>query len=235
MAAQAVVFAVLILAMAGHSSKLDAALPLSSSHPKQNCGTWCVCKDGLSDAMLQKTLDYACGAGADCNPIRQNGACYNPNTVRAHCSYAVNSYFQRKNGAGGTCDFAGTATVSASDPSSSGCAYPASASAAGTSTTPVTTVPSTTPVTTVPSTTPTTPVTPVTGTTPTTTTSPYTTPTTATPTGITPSTGLGVGTGLGPTAGMNDDSYAGIKLQVSSLHLTVIVFLISAALISVGS
>uniref|UniRef100_I1JZJ4 X8 domain-containing protein n=1 Tax=Glycine max TaxID=3847 RepID=I1JZJ4_SOYBN len=87
--------------------------------------TWCVCKDG-SDAILQKTLDYACGAGADCNPLHLNGPCFQPNTVRAHCNYAVNSYFQKKGQAQGSCEFAGTATVTASDPSSSGCVYPSS-------------------------------------------------------------------------------------------------------------
>ena len=79
--------------------------------------TWCVCKEGLSDSTLQKSLDYACGAGADCGPIHLNGQCYNPNTVKAHCSYAVNSYFQKKGQAQGTCDFAGTASISTSDPS----------------------------------------------------------------------------------------------------------------------
>ncbi|XP_010537387.1 PREDICTED: PLASMODESMATA CALLOSE-BINDING PROTEIN 3 isoform X1 [Tarenaya hassleriana] len=121
----AIAVAVLLLAMAGYSS-----------------GTWCVCREGLSDGMLQKTLDYACGAGADCGPIHQNGPCFNPNTVKAHCSYAVNSYFQKKSQSPGSCDFAGTATFSASDPSYSGCPFPASASAAGTSTT-VTTTPTT--------------------------------------------------------------------------------------------
>ncbi|KAL9691027.1 hypothetical protein QQ045_011444 [Rhodiola kirilowii] len=70
--------------------------------------SWCVCKDGLSDAVLQKTLDYACGAGADCNPIHSSGACYNPNTVKSHCSYAVNSYYQRKGSTSATCDFSAT-------------------------------------------------------------------------------------------------------------------------------
>ncbi|CAI9752906.1 unnamed protein product [Fraxinus pennsylvanica] len=56
--------------------------------------TWCICKDGLSNQALQKALDYACGAGAD--RTHQNGPCFTPNTVRAHCNYAVNSYFQRK-------------------------------------------------------------------------------------------------------------------------------------------
>lgn len=79
-------------------------------------GSWCVCKDG-SETILQKTLDYACGAGADCNPIKQNGPCFQPNTVKAHCNYAVNSYFQRKGQTQGSCEFAGTATVTASDPS----------------------------------------------------------------------------------------------------------------------
>ncbi|KAK9926119.1 hypothetical protein M0R45_023365 [Rubus argutus] len=138
--------ALLFLAMAGQSS-----------------ANWCVCKTGMSDAMLQKTLDYACGAGADCNPIHSNGVCYNPNTVKAHCDYAVNSYFQKKGQAQGSCDFAGTATPVVSDPSVTGCVYPSSASTAG-STTPVSTTPTTG---TTPSTTGTTPST--TGTTPTTT------------------------------------------------------------------
>ncbi|XP_051117053.1 PLASMODESMATA CALLOSE-BINDING PROTEIN 3 [Andrographis paniculata] len=116
------VFLLLLSAMAGRSG-----------------ATWCICKDGLSDSVLQKTLDYACGAGADCNPTHQNGPCFNPNTVRAHCSYAVNSYFQKYRQTPMACDFAGTATVTSSDPSLAGCAYPATAS----STTPVTTVPGT--------------------------------------------------------------------------------------------
>lgn len=81
-----------------------------------DAATWCICKDA-SDAILQKTLDYACGAGADCNPLHTNGPCFQPNTVRAHCSYAVNSFFQKKGQGQGTCDFAGTATAITSNPS----------------------------------------------------------------------------------------------------------------------
>lgn len=65
----------------------------------------------MSDQVLQKDIDYACGAGADCSPILQNGPCFNPNTIKDHCNYAVNSYFQRKGQAPGSCDFSGTATV----------------------------------------------------------------------------------------------------------------------------
>lgn len=78
--------------------------------------TYCICKDGQSDQALQKTLDYACGAGADCTPILQNGPCFQPNTVKDHCSYAVNSYFQRKGQVQGSCDFSGTAMPSQSPP-----------------------------------------------------------------------------------------------------------------------
>lgn len=80
-------------------------------------GKWCACKDGVGDGNLQKTLDYACGNGADCNPIRSNGPCYNPNTVKAHCNYAVNSYFQKKGQGQGSCEFAGTAAITTTDPS----------------------------------------------------------------------------------------------------------------------
>ncbi|CAD5187056.1 unnamed protein product [Musa acuminata subsp. malaccensis] len=44
----------------------------------------------------------------------------------------------------GACDFSGTATLTTTDPSNSGCAYPASSSASGTSSTPATSTPPTT-------------------------------------------------------------------------------------------
>ncbi|XP_047966432.1 PLASMODESMATA CALLOSE-BINDING PROTEIN 3-like isoform X1 [Salvia hispanica] len=117
---------VFILALAGYS---DAS--------------YCVCNSGLSDSVLQKNIDYACGNGADCAAIQQNGACYNPNTVKDHCSYAVNSYYQKKGNAPMSCDFGGTATVTSNPPSvsSSSCVYPSGASNAGGAT------PSTTPAT----------------------------------------------------------------------------------------
>ncbi|XWS64188.1 hypothetical protein CRYUN_Cryun06bG0165000 [Craigia yunnanensis] len=120
---------VLFLAMTGHSS-----------------ATYCLCKDGVGDQALQKSLDYACGAGADCTAILQNGACYNPNTVKDHCNYAVNSYFQNKGQATGSCDFSGTATVSPNPPTNvaSTCSYPSSSTGTNGTTTGT---PSTTPTT----------------------------------------------------------------------------------------
>ncbi|KAF3617481.1 plasmodesmata callose-binding protein 3 [Capsicum annuum] len=96
-----VLFPVFFLAITTHSSAL-----------------FCICKDGVSDQQLQKNIDYACGAGADCTPITQNGPCYNPNTLKDHCNYAVNSYYQRKGATGASCDFSGTATTSPNPPTS---------------------------------------------------------------------------------------------------------------------
>ncbi|XP_074325629.1 uncharacterized protein LOC141663732 [Apium graveolens] len=108
-----------ILAMAGHSSGAN----------------YCLCKDG-SDSVLQKNINYACGAGADCSAINQGGSCFNPNTVKDHCNYAVNSYFQKKGQASGSCDFSGTAILSSNPPASTnGCVYPSNGSG-GTPTTP---------------------------------------------------------------------------------------------------
>ncbi|XP_051146050.1 PLASMODESMATA CALLOSE-BINDING PROTEIN 3-like [Andrographis paniculata] len=100
---------------------------------------FCVCNNGLSDSVLQKNIDYACGHGADCSAIQPNAVCYNPNTVKDHCSYAVNSYYQKKAQAPGSCDFQGTATVSPNPPSAgSGCTFQSTPSAGGTTTPPST-------------------------------------------------------------------------------------------------
>ncbi|XP_011650157.1 PLASMODESMATA CALLOSE-BINDING PROTEIN 3-like isoform X1 [Cucumis sativus] len=204
----------LLAAMAGHSS-----------------ATWCVCKNGVSDATLQKALDYACGAGADCSLIRQNAACFLPNTVRAHCSYAVNSYFQKKGQTQGSCDFAGVAAISTTDPSAAGCSYPSSAGCYfrgnGGGVTPVTTTPTPPGATTVPGMT--SPVTrpPPSSMTPTTTNNPL--PNTASPTGVLGGAGTGVNpTGTGTTA---DESHGGIRLQRHIFFSISIVLLFSFLLI----
>lgn len=79
--------------------------------------SWCVARSDASDQALQAALDYACGFGADCAPILSDGLCYLPNTLLAHASYAYNSYYQRKGRAPGSCDFAGTANIARTDPS----------------------------------------------------------------------------------------------------------------------
>ncbi|XP_047318278.1 PLASMODESMATA CALLOSE-BINDING PROTEIN 4-like [Impatiens glandulifera] len=103
-------------------------LVLFLSFTSYSRATYCVCKDGISDQILQKDIDYACGAGADCTPILEKGVCYNPNTIKDHCHYAVNSYFQRKLQVNGSCDFSGTAMTSSTPPSgqSTTCVYPSS-------------------------------------------------------------------------------------------------------------
>ncbi|XP_051148380.1 PLASMODESMATA CALLOSE-BINDING PROTEIN 3-like [Andrographis paniculata] len=117
MGAGFVVSLVVLMAMADHSN-----------------GAYCVCNSGVNDSALQKNIDYACGNGADCSAILQNGACYNPNTVKDHCNYAVNSYYQKKSQVSGSCDFVGTATVTQTPPSAaSGCVYPSSPSGGTTS------------------------------------------------------------------------------------------------------
>ncbi|XP_019462053.1 PREDICTED: PLASMODESMATA CALLOSE-BINDING PROTEIN 3-like isoform X2 [Lupinus angustifolius] len=157
------VYFVLFMTLTGHSS-----------------ANYCLCKDGVGEQALQKAIDYACGAGADCAPITQNGPCFQPNTIKDHCNYAVNSYFQRKGQVQGSCDFSGAATPSVTGPptSVSSCVFPSSPSNAGTST-------STTPTTTTPGTSPST-LTPPTGT---------------TPIGTSPGTGTGTGTGTGMGSG----------------------------------
>ncbi|XP_016443544.1 PLASMODESMATA CALLOSE-BINDING PROTEIN 1 [Nicotiana tabacum] len=118
---------VFFLAITGHSS-----------------ASYCVCKDGVDEKILQENIDYACGSGADCTAIHQGGACYNPDTIKDHCSYAVNSYYQRKGGSGASCDFKGTATLSSNAPSStSGCVYQSTAGGGTTTPTTGTTNPST--------------------------------------------------------------------------------------------
>ncbi|KAK1411162.1 hypothetical protein QVD17_37707 [Tagetes erecta] len=93
--------------------------------------TWCVARTDATPDALQAALDFACGAGADCEPLQQTGQCFLPNTVQAHASYAFNSYYMHLSMDPAACDFAGTATLAKTDPSYGSCVYPASPSTAG--------------------------------------------------------------------------------------------------------
>ncbi|KAF0923576.1 hypothetical protein E2562_006573 [Oryza meyeriana var. granulata] len=93
-------------------------------------GSWCVASPSESSTALQVALDYACGqGGADCSAIQSGGSCFSPNTVRDHASYAFNNYYQ-KNPVQTSCDFAGTAILTSTDPSSSSCKYPSTSTGA---------------------------------------------------------------------------------------------------------
>ena len=51
-------------------------------------------KQGISDAELQSNLDYVCSQGLDCGPLQLVGACFEPNTVISHASYAMNLLYE---------------------------------------------------------------------------------------------------------------------------------------------
>ncbi|WZZ19017.1 hypothetical protein YC2023_112106 [Brassica napus] len=112
-----------------HRSVFGSLLGRKGSFSRHCGAIYCLCKDGIGDNGLQTSIDYACGTLADCNPIHDKGACYQPNTIKNHCDWAVNSYFQKAAQVPGSCNFSGTATTSQTPPSNlvTGCIYPSSA------------------------------------------------------------------------------------------------------------
>ncbi|OVA05920.1 Glycoside hydrolase [Macleaya cordata] len=85
---------------------------------------WCVPGPNASDDALQSNINYVCSLGTvDCKPIQAGGACFNPNTVRAHASYAMNAYYQTSGRHVFNCDFSHTGLLTSADPSHDTCRY----------------------------------------------------------------------------------------------------------------
>ncbi|KAK8947077.1 Glucan endo-1,3-beta-glucosidase 1 [Platanthera zijinensis] len=79
--------------------------------------TFCVAVDGADRKALQAALDWACGPGrANCSEIQPGEACYDPNDVRRHASYAFDSYYHKEGKVVGSCYFQGVAMVTTTDP-----------------------------------------------------------------------------------------------------------------------
>ncbi|XP_004504325.1 glucan endo-1,3-beta-glucosidase 4 [Cicer arietinum] len=113
-----------------------ASVPITGN---SSASVFCVAKDGADTDKLQAGLSWACGqGGANCAPIQSGQRCYLPNNVKSHASYAYNDYYQKNHGAGGTCDFDGTAEVTAKDPSYGSCKFTGSSGADGLSLPPTT-------------------------------------------------------------------------------------------------
>ncbi|KAM2496629.1 hypothetical protein COP2_037441 [Malus domestica] len=112
--------------------KADGAIPDTTLSPPEgnttflDGTTWCVALPGVSQADLQNALDWACGLGmVDCKPIQKGGACYEPDTLVSHASYAFNNYYQQNGNSDIACNFGGTAGVAKKNPSHGKCNYAA--------------------------------------------------------------------------------------------------------------
>lgn len=93
---------------------LDGSGPMSANFT----GLFCIAKSGADEDKLRDGLNWACAHGhANCTAIQEGRPCYYPDTIENHASYVYNDYYQRMSSVGGTCDFEGTATTTAADPS----------------------------------------------------------------------------------------------------------------------
>ncbi|KAK8957368.1 Glucan endo-1,3-beta-glucosidase 12 [Platanthera zijinensis] len=111
----------------------EAATPVTTLSPPEGNTTfiggttWCVGLKTAATAELQTALDWACGPGStDCTAVRPGGACFEPNTVLSHASFAFNSYYQQNGNSDIACNFGGAAVITRSNPSYGSCVYLAS-------------------------------------------------------------------------------------------------------------
>ncbi|CAM0952913.1 unnamed protein product [Alopecurus aequalis] len=109
----------------GGSFQAPVVFPPSTGPPSPSSGhgEWCVAKPSVPGPIVQQAMDYACASGADCDSLQPDGACFKPDTMTAHASYAFNSYWQHAKATGATCDFGGTAMLITKDPSYGSCHY----------------------------------------------------------------------------------------------------------------
>jgi hypothetical protein len=89
-----------------------------SPSPPSSTLVWCVAKPDATNSSLQQGLNWACGPGlANCGPIQPGGACFLPDTVQSHASYAFNIHYYYFQTDPRSCIFGGDAELTNVDPS----------------------------------------------------------------------------------------------------------------------
>lgn len=95
-------------------------LPVSNSTPRNlSMIQWCVPILTATNAQLQANIDWGCSCQGqvDCKPIQPGGACFEPNTLRNHASFVMNTYYHNHNCTDEACSFNNTGFFIFTDPS----------------------------------------------------------------------------------------------------------------------
>ncbi|CAN8270280.1 unnamed protein product [Cochlearia groenlandica] len=99
-------------------------LSLVAIYPLCTSKTWCMSTLDATDAQLQANIDWGCSKGrVDCRYITPGGPCYLPDTLPAHASWVMNTYYQMRRRYKGACDWGGTGQIILTDPSYNICVY----------------------------------------------------------------------------------------------------------------
>ncbi|OAY46100.1 glucan endo-1,3-beta-glucosidase [Manihot esculenta] len=104
------------------NQKNNPANPKPSPKPAPG-KKWCVPKPEANDQQLQGNIDYVCSQGVDCKPIQAGGVCFDPNNVRSHASFVMNSFYQSQGQNAFNCDFSQTGVLTTANPSHGACKY----------------------------------------------------------------------------------------------------------------
>ncbi|KAL1804886.1 glucan endo-1,3-beta-glucosidase 13 isoform X1 [Daucus carota subsp. sativus] len=87
-------------------------------------GTWCIASSTASEEDLKNALNWACNSGnVDCTAIQPSQACYEPDSLVSHASYAFNSYYQQNGATDIACGFGGSGVKTNKNPSYDKCLY----------------------------------------------------------------------------------------------------------------
>lgn len=106
----------------------SSATPVSANYTTFQ-RTWCIAKQGVSEDVLQSSIDFSCGVGnVSCASIQANGTCFLPDTRYSHASWAMNMFYVNSINGASACNYQGAATQTTKDPSYGSCVYPASTS-----------------------------------------------------------------------------------------------------------
>ncbi|CAM6064013.1 unnamed protein product, partial [Sphagnum tenellum] len=117
---QSVVYNVGLLASNAATTPSSPSTTPGQSQPVGK--TWCVAKPGAAATDIQNALNFACGEGAaDCSAIQPGGACFWPQTLMSHASYAYNSYYQKNGRNYWNCYFGNTGVITITDPTAGSC------------------------------------------------------------------------------------------------------------------